>query len=138
LKKRDYAAEYKRRIRRAKKLGLSKSVARGHAKHGELSIKKAKALSEKFDVKVKPGTSIKDLAKEDNKHVFGRLIKRKKKGRGDDDASEYAVRLESLKKRDDGIFDWENEHAFVEQMTELGLTEREAYSNWFSPGGQNG
>lgn len=38
-KKRDYKAEYARRIARGKKLGLSKSQARGHAKPGEKSIR---------------------------------------------------------------------------------------------------
>lgn len=38
-RKRDYRAEYRRRIANAKKRGLSRSQARGHAKPGETPIK---------------------------------------------------------------------------------------------------
>lgn len=38
-KNRDFKAEYQRRIANAKKRGLSRSQARGHARHGEAPVK---------------------------------------------------------------------------------------------------
>lgn len=48
-KKRDYKAEYARRVERAKELGYSKAVARGHAPAGVIGIKRAKKIG------LKPG-----------------------------------------------------------------------------------
>lgn len=42
-RKRDYKAEYQRRIANAEKRGLSRSQARGHARPGERGIRPAKA-----------------------------------------------------------------------------------------------
>lgn len=46
-KKRDYKAEYTRRIRRGEKRGLSKSQARGHAKPGEKPLRGKPVKSDK-------------------------------------------------------------------------------------------
>ena len=44
-RKRDYAAEYARRIARAQEKGYSKSVARGHAPRGTFGIKRSRELN---------------------------------------------------------------------------------------------
>ncbi len=112
-KPRDYKAEYARRIRNATKKGYSRSQARGHAKLTELSISAEK-------VRVKVG--------KDAKRVFGRKPKR----HPGEDVFSYPERLEELKKRE-GKFAWLDESSFIQSITQLGLTEREAYTLWFSP-----
>lgn len=135
MKKRNYAVEYKRRIARGKARGYSKAVARGHALQGTLGIRAAKFLGESpgFKVKVKPGSkrSLRDAVLRDAEYVFGEAPVR---GFDDGSAPEYQLRLEQLASRP-GVFNWQNERAFVEKMMALGLTERAAYSHWFSPGG---
>lgn len=135
-KKRDYRAEYRKRIARGRARGLPRNIAAGHPKRGrDIGIEQAKALSEKFDVEVSP-TRVKNIVLEDNKYTFGRYVRRRKKGHGDRSSDEYALRLGELKRRD-GIFDWENEARFIQQMMGLGKTPREAYTLWFSPGGSH-
>jgi hypothetical protein len=123
-KRRDYKAEYARRIKRALDQGYSRSVARGHAKHkkGELGIKAARVLN------VKPGTNIFEIVARDAKYVFGRKPKRK----DEPDAPTYLLTLEEKAKRE-GRFDWLNEAEFIESMKGLGFSERESYTMWFSP-----
>lgn len=157
-KKRDYRAEYRRRIARGAARGISKNVARGHArkpppqkpaepgkrrknvrklKAPEIGIREARALSDKFDVEIRPSSAnvdLRALVLEDNRFAFGRYIRRKKKGYGDRDSDEYQLRLERLMKNR-GAFDWTNEQRFVAQMRAMGATERQAYSFWFSAGG---
>jgi hypothetical protein len=141
-KKRNYRAEYKRRIARALAKGYSRSVARGHAKtktrtyvkrdgtkgkeviHVEMSLKAAKLFGEK------PGTLYADVLRRDAIHVFGEVPRRIK---GEDKTSTaYQLRLEGLA-RFDGKFNWLDEGAFIREMMAAGLTEREAYTHWFSP-----
>jgi hypothetical protein len=112
-KKRNYKAEYKRRIARAKARGFSVSQARGHAKPTELSI---------------TAENMRMVVGKDAKRVFGRKPKRLP----GEDVFAYPERLEEMKKRE-GQFQWLDESAFIESITKLGLTEREAYTLWFSP-----
>lgn len=112
-KPRDYKAEYARRIRNAIKRGYSRSQARGHAKKTEEKISVAK---------------IHEVVGKDAKRVFGRKPKR----RDGEDIFSYPERLEELKKRE-GRFQWLDESTFIRSITALGLTEREAYTLWFSP-----
>ena len=136
-KKRNYRAEYKRRIERALKLGYSRSIARGHprtktvrGKDGrkrkvvqELGLRAAKFLGKR------PGTKLRELVEADAAYVFGEPPRRIM---GDNDGPHYALRLKELERRD-GLFDWTNEGVFIEAMRALGLTERDAYAFWFSP-----
>lgn len=116
-RKRDYKAEYQRRIQRALEKGYSRRVARGHPARNELGIRAAAFVKER------PGTPIRDVIIKDRKRVFGKRPKIKK----GENIPAYMLRLAELKKQD-GQFDWDNEAAFIEQMQAMGLTIREAYS----------
>jgi hypothetical protein len=67
-KKRDYAAEYKRRIARGKARGLSLSQARGHPKANENYVGKSKPIADnalQISLKyLREGNSLSDAAKE--------------------------------------------------------------------------
>lgn len=113
-KKRNYKAEYKRRVKLGKARGLSKSQSRGHPKKGELSASKAR---------------IKKDVRKDAKHVFG-FVPKRNEDNGPDPFT-YEEFLADKKKRE-GRFDWTDEGAFVAAVTALGLTANEAYTLWFS------
>lgn len=117
-KKRDYKAEYKRRLARAKVLGISKSVARGHPKKGE------KPLGRRTTRK-----DIEDVVAKDAKRVFGKKPKRTKEEQFPID---YEIKLADLKRRD-GRFEWTDEASFVGTLQALGMTAHDAYTLWFSP-----
>ena len=131
MAQRNYRAEYQRRIERAKVKGYSKSVARGHAPRGVAGLRTAKFLG------LEPGESLglapRDkrgrlkIVVEDARRTFGEKPVRE---RGDTPES-YAEKLAELQERK-GKFEWSNEPAFVAMMLKLGLTEREAYTHWFS------
>lgn len=53
-KQRDYKEEYRRRIQRAKDLGLSVSVGRGHPKQGDLGMRQWRSVIE--DLNSGPGS----------------------------------------------------------------------------------
>jgi hypothetical protein len=140
-RKRDYRAEYKRRIEKALKEGYSRAIARGHPKTEvvhyvdrkgqkqkrrrvvELGLRAARFLGER------PGERIDKIVARDAKYTFG---KKPKRGFQDKNEVYYQLRLEELERRQ-GTFDWTNERKFIDQMLALGLTERDAYKNWFSP-----
>lgn len=165
-KKRNYRAEYKRRIERALAKGYSRRLARGHAREGEVSPRAAKYLSGVLGRPVRVGedygnianvSSLREYVQVDAVRVFdGRVPKRgrinpdtgnvtqrrpnedvesylkRTQGWDPEDAADYALRLEELKKRD-GAFRWENEEEFIASMQANGLNDRDAYSFWFSP-----
>lgn len=164
-KRRDYRAEYKRRIARGRARGMSVSQSRGHPKtelvevrirrkgklvtvkrrrRVELSVSTVKLANDRAKGRgirpiLKPGATRKDLKRaiaRDAMYVFGDLPRRVVDETGDGGAPEYQLRLQMLASRM-GAFDWLSEKAFIASMMALGLTEREAYSNWFSPGGVN-
>lgn len=123
-RKRDYKAEYQRRIQRAKEKGYSKAVGRGHprqrkGKH-ELGIRAAQLLG------LPPGTDIDEYVAADARRVFGGHRPKRREA----SIPDYMLRLAELQKTD-GEFDWTSEAAFIAQMTALGLTEHEAYGKLF-------
>lgn len=156
-KKRDYRAEYKRRIARGKARGLSRAQAAGHPKVkrivtkdkkgrkrvriervelGVSAVNAANARAAKRGIRpiLPSGATLRDVkraVKRDALYAFGEVPKRQHE---DGSAPEYQLRLELLESRL-SAFDWKNESKFIAEMMALGLSERQAYSQWFSPGG---
>lgn len=141
-KPRNYKAEYQRRIQRGRERGLNKSVSRGHPKKGFIGIKRAAELGVSTDLELNR-----------------RLIEREE---GRDSATEFLELIKSLGMRRVYVTPLRNEmedrkgHAFknggipkyifaardrytdqqewIKYTTAQGrLTEREAYTLWFSP-----
>lgn len=158
-RKRNYRAEYRKRISRAKARGLSRAVGRGHAPEGVLGIKAAEFLSLRPGavVRVKAGKSVKSIVAADAKRVFkgrkpkrgrynpktGKVVSRRKgessldyyertEGWEGESPDEYQLRLEGIMRKR-GAFAWEDEKRFLGQMKALRVSEREAYTHWFSP-----
>lgn len=122
-KQRDYKAEYRARVKRALDEGYSRRVARGHAGKRELGIKLAKKLD------VKPGSDPFKIVRADAVRVFG---SKPKYTAADGNLAGYQLRLAEMAERE-GVFDWTDEGTFIEQLQELGFSEREAYTLWVSP-----
>lgn len=129
---RDYKAEYRARLKRALDLGYSRSVARGHPRHNknvvELGIRAAARLSKATGKKVKAGTDIREVINADRRYTFGGKEPKIQQGDRDDGGiSAYMMRLAELKRKN-GYFRWDNEEEFIKQMTDLGMSERQAYT----------
>ena len=123
MKKRDYKAEYKRRIARAEEKGYSRAVARGHARKGEAGIRAAKFLG------IRVGSDIDGVVRRDKIRVFGKKVPKRQKGEQD---FEYEFRLEEERQRKEKRFKWTSQEEFIASLVNLGLTENEAYTHWFS------
>lgn len=131
-RKRDYAAEYKRRVQRAVKAGLPKSVGRGHPAKGIVGLREAKFLN------IQPGSvretirtrsaieapsrpfedvlydaGFRNFLVESRKDVIRSTV---------EDATKADVRLGSV-----------SQEKFLELILPYTPTEREAYNLWFSP-----
>ncbi len=143
-KKRNYRAEYAKRVKRGAARGLPRSVSRGHAGKDRAGILAAHFLG------VKPGTnlrgSLKHAVVKDALTVFHRRLPKLSKADvpqrqpGEEwspllraeMAENYRKRLEKMAKKQ-GRFDWTHEEEFIRQMTAFGMTANEAYTFWFSP-----
>lgn len=124
-RKRNYRAEYRRRIKNALDKGLTRSQGRGHPRKGELPAKKE---------------SVAKVVRDDAKRTFRKVPKLEPDapridsgGRSYPDPSAYEEYLRDKVKREGSKFDWFDEQEFISSVTALGMTEREAYTLWFSP-----
>lgn len=151
-RKRDYSAEYKRRLARANELGYSKALARGHAGKDRLGLRASKflglepghivrgtpratlerLLESRYDFERTRRTVRKELARVlrvTQTEAREELVKVK-----GENANDYGLRREDVladaKPSDLPIT---SELDFVQSMLTLGFTEREAYTLWFSP-----
>jgi hypothetical protein len=132
-KPRDYKAEYARRIARAAKQGIPRNVARGHARKGTAGIKLAKILG------IPVGSAVADrprVARPSPDYVgptfeerleaagFGSFLveQRRRVLRRDTDLDGRAIKRVSTRQEE-----------FVQVIMEAVHTEREAYTQWFSP-----
>ena len=158
-RKRNYRAEYQRRIARAQLKGYSKAVARGHPPKGKAGLRAADFLG------IKPGDELQELkpAKSD---LFGDIFRgnpqlkyvlsgfdrhgnakwrfkvvvddsrktfgRKPRRETGEDAATYAEKLLEIQRRE-GRFNWTDEATFIKAMLDLGMTAQDAYTHWFSP-----
>jgi len=137
---RDYAAEYQRRLNRAREFGYDKATARGHAKKGRAGIKLAKVLGIEPGQRIsrrppqppaQPGfptfeqrlteAGFRDFLKDARAEYLRRLKRQRKFPKGEapsNDDIEYLV----TSKED-----------FVQAVYEAEQSERDAYTAWFSP-----
>jgi hypothetical protein len=121
-KQRDYKAEYQRRIQRAKDKGYSRAIARGHAPRGQAGLRAANFLG------VTPGSDLGLDIDRDKNRVFGRKIRRQK----GDTPEIFQERLIEEQRKPEHALKWTSEEEFIASLVKLGLTEREAYTHWFS------
>jgi|SRR5215471_6782751 len=122
-KPRNYRAEYVRRIANATKRGIPRSVARGHAGKGLVGIRAAKELGIE-------GYNIEKAVARDARRMFGRKPKRK----AGEFPLEYEIKLgESINEEKEPRFPWTDEASFIATIMGAGMSEREAYTLWFSP-----
>lgn len=129
-KKRDYKAEYQRRLERLEAAGLTRSVARGHPRRGELGAAELRQLRAAVRIpspsgwRLEGGVMTRGPAEGDDPlrkaaadRVAALLEIRSPVGQG---------RHELLRRRDDA-------KAYVELLMAFGVSEQQAYTFWFSP-----
>lgn len=116
-RKRNYKAEYARRKAGMAKRGITRDYKREYQRR--LELKRERLLEE-----------LHELAERDAKRVFGVIPKRDE---DHPDPISYEDYLKDRQKREERDFKWTDERSFVDSITGLGLTEKEAYTLWFSP-----
>lgn len=119
-KRRDYRAEYNRRLERARELGYSRRVARGHARKDEYGLREAKRATLASHHRVSAGQS--------KYHATGREIDETTFRKGIQEAIEFGVNERKIRK-----LDITDEESFIKMLLDLGLTPKEAYTLRFSP-----
>ena len=134
MAKRDYAAEYARRIRRGRELGLSQSISRGHPRKviGEIGIRRARAMllprpvsiiRERHETRHGYRTTYADIRSRLRSLNLEFSLRALKGKRGKIPIAWMNGRMRSDETRDD----------FIDGLTRWGFTAREAYTLWFSP-----
>jgi len=123
-KPRNYAAEYKRRLERAAKLGYSRAVARGHAPKSKYGIKEARKAGRRPGV---PKGSQPTESEVFQAELFGKGFRNPR-----EEARKERLRQRGIKEeRIDQVIT--SQAKFIRVALKAGLTEKEAYSLWFSP-----
>jgi hypothetical protein len=112
-KPRDYKAEYARRLKRAEDQGYSVSVARGHPKKREIGLERARAIGTLPVVIGRNGHARKGF-----RHT-PKTRREEFEERTGIPVGEIGLKVT---RRD----------SFIETLLNLGFTEREAYTMWFS------
>lgn len=137
-RQRDYRAEYQRRVARAKERGLSKAIGRGHAPKGRAGIKLAKVLG------IKPGERTSKRPPQPRAEPGFPTFEERLEAAGfrnfiQDARIEYLRRLNRKRPKDEKLSKDEIEDIatskedFVQTVFESAVSEREAYTAWFSP-----
>jgi hypothetical protein len=138
-RKRDYAAEYAKRLARGRERGFSKSISRGHPRKaiGEVSIKRARdmllpgpvsLIRRRTETRHGYRPSYTDIRRRltslNLKFLAGAL--KGKRGR---------VPTAWIRPRTGDAYmdDDETRDNFIEALTNWGFNTREAYTLWFSP-----
>lgn len=146
-RKRDYKAEYQRRLARAKKRGLPKSIARGHPGKGKLGLRASKFLGVEpgYVAQYTPRAILREIMLADTarglRREYARVLRTsqreareqlvKQKG---ETANDYGLRRdEVLSDAKPSDLPLTSEVDFIRSMNALGFSEREAYTLWFSP-----
>jgi len=136
-KRRDYRAEYARRIERLTAEGYSRSQARGHAKTKQIrDAKTGQTRSVRVERPIRV-ERVREKVERARREAFGGELPKRKRG---ESPREYDDRLAGIRveveDRDQELeveqdFDFDDMDDFLDSMRDLGLTEHEAYDLWF-------
>jgi hypothetical protein len=131
MRKRDYAAEYQRRLARAREFGYSRAVARGHAPRGIAGARLARILG------IEPGSPIvgRPPAPPSPKGTLNFRQKLERAGFRDFLREQRELWLEREtalpRKRRQRVS--VSQEQFITEALRAKHSEREAYTAWFSP-----
>lgn len=120
--KRDYKVEYRRRKASQSERGIKRDYKSEYRKRKASEIKRGVKRDYHREY-------VRRKVREDAKRQFGFIPKRDKRH---PDPMTYEEFLIDKRKRE-GLLQWTDEHAFVEAILAMNLTEKEAYTLWFSP-----
>lgn len=129
-KKRDYAAEYARRVRKLEARGLSRSVARGHPRFGEVGAAELAQLRDAAEIPSPAGWQLVDGVMTRGKPEGDDPIR---KAAADRIAEIVGVRSPVGQGRHELLRREKDARKFVEAWVALGVTESQAWTFWFSP-----
>lgn len=129
-RKRDYKAEYRRRLKRLEALGLSRSVARGHPRTGEVGAAERRQLRDAATSPSPGGWRLEDGTMTRGQPAGDDPIR---KAAADRIAALLGMRSPVAQGRHELLRRHEDRKRFVEAACALGVTEQQAYTFWFSP-----